>query len=373
MKKFHFCNFKNNGSIQELQNLIKSLRKFWISPQFQITRLILKDSATCNRISSQIFPMIGFPEKISLSVQACYNFESYFDMNLPPEEPIPTEIHVANTSEQIDSMKMFIEDKLPELANWIKPQFSLVNNDYEIPYSPIPSKPKRSRSNRPPLWFQNIIRKASPNLYPLALGTEYYGFQVFQMYAQIFLNQVKNKLLQKDNLKEPSTGISNQEMITHLQDQVDILRLLPNPPRKLKFFDFISHDQTEIAYIYSKLHDLDKFDSIGNILKAEIKKYQDSILNLRLAVFHEAWQTDLFYKSGAQDKFLFTISDPELALKERNYQMISLKENPFDQKKAKTSTDFYSSLYFYLTPLINEDDFRLEYLNQILQSFLFLR
>ena len=128
-----------------------------------------------------------------------------------------------------------------------------------------------------------------------------------------------------------------------------------------------------ITFYYKNLFELDEFRKILAILDYFIQNYDQPFYNLHLGVLPEAWQTDLFFKSGSRDKFLYSFWDPEIALQERNVDGL--------EDKSKTKQNYYQPnfskiiprLYFYLTPIIEENDFRLEYLSKAFHNPLLLR
>lgn len=380
MRKYHFINLPELTSFYELWDTLKPLRDVWNTPSFQLSRITLKNSLISQKFLSMLPSSSIHPNRIILSLDSSFFLDTYLKNLIQPKNPIPTEIIVGNSKKQFDSLTIFLEDKYPELKFIIMPKFSLLYKTYELDYSINQNKKRKSRSTKPPRSFQNLIKKVIGTYYSQYIGTEYFGYNVFQTYRTLFINQI-NQISQENKEADHSIGRSDlndwneKKEIDELlfQNKVDLLQSLPYPPRSLKYNDYIHNNSDAITFLFQKHINEENFPPILQILDEIYQLDEKAIINLNLGIFLESWQTDMFYKSGSRDKYLISFWDPEIALKERNKDGLineNLSKNtPYQPNyhKIKPHT------YFFITPLIQEDDFRLKLLKKAFNKPIFLR
>jgi len=275
------------------------------------------------------------------------------------------EILCSDNPKSIEDLQFLLQDKLPELNLKTIPRFSLIYPDYQINLADS-SKKIRKRNRKPPIKFQNILKKYAPQIYPNSIGNDYFGKAVFDSYLTIYSNLVNQ--MKKDTKKETH----NLEDYHNLQQDFDINEKYQQynniqPPSPLKYYDF-QENSSDIEFRFKAYLTLDQFihlfeKELVNFEEDNIlEDFSNSIKMLRISCVYDQWTTDFQQKSAANDRFFLTWNDIEFAYREKNL---------FHLKNFKHNENI-GSAYFQLTPSIEDKDFRIQIIEDIFQSQVYL-
>ena len=385
MGKYSFLNLHDVHTLDLAQALsgFQKLTKCWKNTHFRLDRLILNDFKIANNFLSSISNYWEYPSKLTISLDNTFSLKTIFNNIEPPKTPIMCEILTSNDLEHIETLNMFLNDFFPEIQDFIFPKCSLVNPTYQMDYNSGKITQRIKRLKRPSRWFQEKLKKILPEIYPSSLGKEYYGNPVFTTYKNLFINQVQKlkknnrqlyeKLIenpfQSTNLGESISRSSNNNQITQnqqeeiiFQQEVENLPDLPYPPRTMISSDF-RNQINQVEFKFQHYLNIDKLSAIQAIIEQLVNENVNICEKIQFRFIYDAWETDLFHRTASQDVIILTQNNPELALKERNWEPILQKNN----------TPMWS-IYFQLTSMIKNDDFRLEEFQKVWKDIaIFLR
>jgi len=375
MGKYSFLNLHDVHTLDLAQALsgFQQLTKCWKNAHFRLDRIILHDFKVANHFLLSISNHWEYPSKITISLDDAFSLKTIFANIKPPKTPIVCEILIPNDEEHIETLHMFLVDFYPEIQDFIFPKCSLVNSTYQIDYVSGKKTQKLKRLKRPSRWFQEKLKKILPDIYPNSLANEYYGNPVFTTFKSLFVNQVqilkkKNEKLinnpfqsQKQNFRKSDPNQKNQQGEIIFQQEVENLPNLPYPSRTMISADVLN-PINQVEFKFQQYLNTDKISAI----QAIIEDLEDENLNLSKKIqfrfIYDAWETDLFHHGASQDIIILTQNNPELALKERNWELLMQANN----------TPMWS-IYFQLTSMIKNDDFRLEEFQKVWIDTIFLK
>lgn len=335
MELFHFLNLKSQqGLFKYIQN-IHSFSKNWVNPSAKLDRVVFSKITIAEQFlenlnqNEDLNKKFGVPS-IICSLDSAYELEQILD-KLDSQKKIKCEILCAETPKMAEDLQYFIQDKLPEFIPLISPRFSLVHTNYEIDLNSSINKKRKKSSRKPPLHFQKLLKKFSSDLFPSIIGNEYYGNQVFTSINNIILSQ-----------------ISNDGKIS------DFSSIIPSSP--MKFYDLQDKENTSFEFRFQKYIPIKTFMIWAETIRERFEM-------LRLSYIYESWSTKLDFKSAGSDRYFFGFNDVEFAFAQKNFEILQRTANNLET----------ASLYFQLTRLISETDFRIELINQHFKSPIFTR
>jgi hypothetical protein len=280
------------------------------------------------------------------------------------------EILIPNDLEHIETLTMFLVDFYPEIQDFIFPKCSLVNLTYQMDYDTGKNNKKMKRLKRPSRWFQEKLKKILPAIYPRSLGKEYYGNPVFTTFKNLFLNQVHNLKKKNDTLMEnhnysKSSNIdppcqSQQDEII-FQNDVENLPDLPFPSRTMITADF-PKQKNHVEFRFQQYLNIDKLQSLQTVIEQIPGSNQKYSNKIQFRFIYDTWETDLFHRNASQDVIILANNNLEFALKERNWKALL----PSNQAPMW-------SIYFQLTSMIDDNDFRLEEFQKVWNYTIFLK
>ncbi|UYP44117.1 hypothetical protein NEF87_000402 [Candidatus Lokiarchaeum ossiferum] len=286
-----------------------------------------------NQVESQI--SIKAP-KIITSNESAYEIERVLRIFGEYQSTIKTEILCSDTSEALDTMKYFLQDKFPDLCLTTPIRCSLVHNEFEI--DTTNNKKTRKKNRKPPAPFQRFLKISAPHLYPNSIGNDYYGNPVFSSYLTLFNNML-------------SPSLSENASYTEIEQKIEQFDQIPLPPSPLKYYD-LQTKEGEIELRFQTYLPLPLFMDWMNVLKRIIDQFDQSLEMFRCSLVYDHWETELEQKSAKLDRFFFSWNDIEFAYTEKNYLFLS-------QFSAKPGS---GALYLKLTPFIEDSDFRIQLL-----------
>jgi len=271
----------------------------------------------------------GMPS-IICSLDSAYELDRILQ-KLGIQNKVKCEILCPETPKIAEDLQYFMQDKLPEFLSIINPRFSLVHTNYEIDLNSSNIKKRKKSSRKPPLHFQKLLKKFSSDLFPSIIGNDYYGNQVFKSIMSIILSQ-----------------ISNDGKIS------DYSSIIPSSP--MKFYDLQDNENTSFEFRFQKYLPINTFMTWGETIG-------EGFDMLRLSYIYESWSTKLDFKSAGSDRYFFGFNDVEFAFAQKNFEILERTANNLES----------ASLYFQLTHLISDIDFRIELINQHFKSPIFTR
>ncbi|MHA1585315.1 MAG: hypothetical protein ACTSWL_08675 [Promethearchaeota archaeon] len=344
--------------IEETVDSLQTLAKNWISPSFQIQRIVFPGIKNTIDFIQKFAHLFQSNNQIICDVNSAFDlaplFKVYKDLSLDLDN-LQCEFITTDSQEDLDTLKYLLQDKWDEFHIPIAPKCSLLHTSYEIQYSELISK-RRKGSKKPPVFFQRYLQKIRSGFYPDTLGKEYYGNKVFSTYINLFLQQIQGKNEQFKDLT-----------VVDMQNKIDELQNLPLPPKPIKFYDFQDSEDSQKNTFNSSVEIRFKSDiplnELAPIMNFLVKQNEFSMF--RIEILYDRWETAMAQKSAGSDRFFFTFNDIDFAFRERNWQLLK----SFKHQKSSNNT----ALYFQLTPLIQDPDFRTDLLSSIFKTELFMR
>ncbi len=335
MELFHFLNLKSQQPLFDYIQNIQSFSKHWVSPSIKLDRIVFSKISEAEQFlesinkNEKLIKKIGAPS-IICSLNSAYELDRILE-KINTHKNIKCEILCAETPKMAEDLQYFIQDKLPEFLHIISPRFSLVHTNYEIDLNSTIQKKRKRTSRKPPLHFQKILKKFGKDLFPSIMGNEYYGNQVYKSIMNLILSQISN-----------GGNFS------------DLNPIIPSSP--MKFYDLQEKENISFEFRFQKYLPIKKF-----MIWAEI--FGDGFDMLKLSYIYESWSTNLDFKSAGSDRFFFGFNDVEFAFSQKNFEILQ-----------RTSDNLGSAaLYFQLTHLISENDFRIELINKHFKLPIFTR
>ena len=335
MELFHFLNLKSQKPFLDYIQNIHAFSKHWINPSVKMDRVVfskINDAEQFLESFSQnddLNKEIGVPS-IICSLDSAYDLERILNI-LGVHKKTKCEILCTDTPKMDEDIQYFLQDKLPEFESFISPRFSLVHPNYEIDLNTSNQKKRKKSSRKPPLLFQKILKKFGTDLFPSIIGNVYYGNQVFKSIMNLILSQFAN-----------GGEIS------------DLSAIIPSSP--MKYYDLQDERNKSFEFRFQKYLPIKKFmtwvDSIGERFDM-----------LRFSYIYESWSTKLDFKSAGSDRFFFGLNDIEFAFAQKNYESLQHSTNNLGS----------AALYFQLTHLISENDFRIDLINNHFKLPIFTR
>ena len=326
MELFHFLNLKSQKSLLESIQDIHSFSKHWVNPSVKLDRIVFSKISEAEQFlesfnqNENLIKKIGVPS-IICSLDSAYELDRILQI-LGEHKKIKCEILCTDTPKMDEDIQYYVQDKLPEFIHLISPRFSLVHTNYEIDLNTTIQKKRKKTSRKPPLHFQKLLKKFRPDLFPSIIGNEYYGNQVFMSIMDLILSQNTN-----------GGEIS------------DLSALIPSSP--MKFYDLQDEENKGFELRFQKYLPIKK-------LMNWVESIGEGFDMLRLSYIYESWSTKLDFKSAGSDRFFFGFNDVEFAFVQKNFESLQ-----------KSATNLGSAaLYFQLTHLISENDFRIELINK---------
>jgi hypothetical protein len=335
MELFHFLNLKSQQDLFEYIQNIHAFSKYWVNPSVKLDRVVFSKISAAEQFlenlnqNEKLIKKIGVPS-IICSLDSVYELDQILD-KLDNQKKIKCEILCEETPKMGEDLQYFIQDKLPEFIPLIIPRFSLVHTKYEIDLNSSSIKKRKKSSRKPPLHFQKLLKKFSSDLYPSIIGNEYYGNQVFKSISNIILSQ-----------------ISNGGKIS------DLISIMPSSP--MKFYDLQNKENQNFEFRFQKYLPIKKFMNWS-------ETFGEGFDMLRLSFIYESWSTKLDFKSAGSDRYFFGFNDVEFAFTQKNFEILQRTANSLES----------ASIYFQLTRLTSENDFRIELINQHFKSPIFTR
>ena len=335
MELFHFLNLKSQQDLFEYIQNIHVFSKHWVNPFVKLDRVVFSEISAAEQFledlnqSENLVKKIGVPS-IICSLDSAYELDRILE-KLSKKEKIHCEILCAETPTMAEDLQYFIQDKLPEFIPLIIPRFSLVHTNYEIDLNSSNAKKRKKSSRKPPLPFQKLLKKLSSDLFPSIIGNDYYGNQVFKSINNIILSQITD-----------GAAIS------------DFTSIIPSSP--MKFYDLQDSENISFEFRFQKYIPNNTFMTWAENMTEEIEM-------LRLSYVYESWSTKLDFKSAGSDRYFFGFNDIEFAFAQKNFEILQSTANNLES----------ASLYFQLTHLISDIDFRIDLLNQHFKSPIFTR
>jgi len=335
MELFHFLNLKSQQQLLEYIQNIHSFSKNWVNPSVKLDRVVFSKISAAEQFlenlnqNENLIKKFGMPS-IICSLDSAYELDRILQ-KLSIQKKIKCEILCAETPTMAEDLQYFIQDKLPEFIPLIIPRFSLVHSKYEIDLNSSNAKKRKTSSRKPPLSFQKLLKKFSPEFFPSIIGNVYYGNQVFKSIMGIILSQISN-----------DANFS------------DFSSIIPSSP--MKFYDLQDKENTSFEFRFQKYPPINTFMTWA-------EEFEEEIDMLRLSYVYESWSTKLDFKSAGSDRYFFGFNDVEFAFAQKNFEILQKTENNLES----------ASLYFQLTRLISDIDFRIELLNQHFKLPIFTR
>ncbi len=335
MELFHFLNLKSQHPLLEFIQNIYAFSKHWVNPSVKLDRVVFSSIFAAEQFldnlyqNEKLIKKFGVPS-IICSLDSAYELDRILQ-KLGKQKKIKCEILCAEIPKMAEDLQYFIQDKLPEFLRLISPRFSLIHTNYEIDLNYSNIKKRKKTSRKPPLHFQKLLKKFSSDLFPSIIGNEYYGNKVFKSIMYLILSQISN-----------GAAIS------------DFNSIIPSSP--MKFYDLQDKETTSFEFRFQKYLPIKTF-----MIWAE--SISEGFDMLRLSYSYESWSTKLDFKSAGSDRYFFGFNDVEFAFAQKNYEILQRTANNLES----------ASLYFQLTQLISEIDFRIELINQHFKSPIFTR
>jgi hypothetical protein len=262
---------------------------------------------------------------IYCSPDTAYELTGLLNTLGPEKKKIKMEILTEDTSESRSSLTYFLQDKVHEYELESIPLCSIVHESYEIALDKQETKSKK-RNAKPPASFQRILKKSKPDWFPAIMGTEYYGKKVLESFIKLHLTQPYNIIQQ----------------------------LYPECP--LKYYDLTTEGTVELRF--KETIPLSNFMVWLDYLQRLSKELKCNPLMIRIAIRFDNWISDGNSKSASSDKFVFSWNDVDMAFQQQDFPQLG----KFIQDSNPSSL---STIYFYLTSLIENDDFRIRLLQEI--------
>ncbi len=322
MELFHFLNLKSQQTLLDYIQNIQSFSLHWVNPSVKLDRIVFSNISAAEQFLESIYQnekllkKMG-PLSIICSLDSAYELERILQI-ISEQKEIKCEILCTDTPKMNEDIQYFLQDKLPEFIPLISPRFSLVHSNYEIDLNASIQKRRKKNSRKPPIQFQKILKKFRSDLYPSIIGNVYYGNQVFKSIINLILTQFIN-----------GGEIS------------DIISIIPSSP--MKFYDLQDKKNIRFEFRFTKYLPFDLFMNL-------IDKFDECIDMLRLSYIYDSWSTKLDFKSAGSDRFFFGYNDAGSAFAQKNYDILQRSVN----------NQATGAIYFQLTHLISENDFRVE-------------
>ena len=335
MELFHFLNLKSQQDLFEYIQNIHVFSEHWVNPSVKLDRVVFSKISAAEQFlenlnqNENLIKKFGVPS-IICSLDSAYELDRILQ-KLSIQKKIKCEILCAETPTIAEDLQYFIQDKLPEFIPLIMPPLGVVNSKYEIDLNSSNAKKRKKSSRKPPLSFQKLLKKFSFELFPLIIGNVYYGNQVFKSIVSIILSQISN-----------DANFS------------DFTSIIPSSP--MKFYDLQDSENTSFEFRFQKYLPINTFMTWAENINQEIEM-------LRLSYVYESWSTKLDFKSASSDRFFFGFNDVEFAFAQKNFESLQNSANNLGP----------ASLYFQLTRLISENDFRIELINNHFKLPIFTR
>ena len=335
MELFHFLNLESQKQLFDYIQNIQSFSKHWVNPSVNLDRVVFSKISAAEQFLESIYQneklmkKIGKPS-IICSLDSAYELERILQ-NLGEHKNIKCEILCAKTPKMAEDLQYYLQDKLPEFIPLISPRFSLVHTNYEIDLNTTIQKKRKKASRKPPIHFQKILKKFRSDLFPSIIGNEYYGNQVFKSIMNLILSQIINE-----------------------GEISDIISIIPSSP--MKFYDLQGIKNLSFEFRFKKYLPFDLFMNLT-------EKFDECIDMLRFSYIYDSWSTNLDFKSAGSDRFFFGFNDVEFAFAQKNYNILQRTVN----------NEEIAALYFQLTHLISENDFRIELINKHFKLPIFTR
>lgn len=261
------------------------------------------------------------------SINTAYLLPSLLNVLQSAKKTIKLEILCQDHEKELEDLQYFLQDKSHELGLIEAPRFSLVEPEYEIQM--IENVRSKKRNRKPSQAFQRLLKKSKPDWYPHLLGNEYYGQKVFLSF--VHLHQTRT--------------------INHLKALY--------PPSPMKYYDLQLEGMIELRF--TELIPFNVFKEWIRHLKKVMTQYETSPVMFRASFFLDAWNLENYHKNSRQDRFYFSWNDFELAFSQQDFDDILLQSSLGINSNNTT-------IYFELTPIIEDIDPRVQKLHQITQS-----
>ncbi len=258
---------------------------------------------------------------IICSVDTAYNLQGILTPFGNFSQDLKLEVLSDDSQSSLDNLQFFLQDKIDEFHMITPCKCSIIHPSFEIDFTVQDARIKK-RSHKPPLSFNKLLKSAKPAWYPQTVGAEYYGQPVFNSFIQLHNTQ---------SLK-----------------QIKSLY----PPRPMKYYDLLQNEG-EIELRFDKFLPIPVFHQCLVQLQKAMKKTESNPLMIRCSYVYDGWSADGLYKVAGKDRFLFTWNDVELGFQQQNYSDLLPFLNIKDQHHL-------AGYYFELTPMIEEQDFRIE-------------
>jgi hypothetical protein len=372
MPIFHYMNSAQNQShsVFSAWDSVKRLIPYWQEPLFRLDRIIFPNRGTARKFLAELpgtkWGELNTRTKFKPCLSDCdprtaAQIQSNFELIAPCNPPAircnaasvfdlsplldVLNMMVSETKLEILSeltpdpesevrmksdLKILLQDVIPTFHLNSPPRCSIVHSTYEIDggTAPVPGKKKQTRrTRRPSAAFQQWFRRIVPQWYPAVVGNEYYGHRVFSFFVPLLLD--------------------NHPHLT---------KILPSAP--MRHFDFADSEQFELRFdswlpfaVFSKW--MEHLYSVSREFDDDEKGFPDM---LHFSCTYNKWQTEGQQKHAGQDQFAFTWNDPEFAFQQHNSEF-------FEHWSANRPPDRWS-IYFQLTPRIDDDDFRITLLEE---------
>ncbi|QEE17020.1 hypothetical protein DSAG12_02852 [Promethearchaeum syntrophicum] len=335
MELFHFLNLQSQKPLLDYIQNIQTFSNHWINPSAKLDRVVFSKISEAEQFlesftqNENLIKKIGLPS-IICSLDSAYELEHVLDL-LNEQKNIKCEILCTDSPKMDEDIQYFLQDKLPEFKSKISPRFSLVHTNYEINLNTNLQKKRKKTSRKPPLHFQKLLKKFGTDLFPSIIGNEYYGNQVFNSIMSLILSQITNN-----------------------GDLSDLSTIIPSSP--MKFYDLQNKDEKSFEFRFQKYLSIKE-------LKTWLESIRVGFDMLRLSYIYESWSTKLDFKSAGSDRFFFGFNDVEFAFAQKNFESLQYLANNLGS----------AALYFQLTRLISENDFRIELINNHFKLPIFTR
>ncbi len=326
MELFHFLNLKSKQPLFDHIQNIQSFSKYWVNPSVKLDRIVFSKISAAEQFLERIFQNEKLTKKIGkpsiiCSLDSAYELDRILQI-LGKHKKIKCEILCTDTPKMNEDVQYYLQDKLPEFISLISPRFSLVHTNYVIDLNTTIQKRRKKTSRKPPIHFQKILKKFRSDLFPSIIGNEYYGNQVFKSIINLILSQLING-----------------------GDISDIISIIPSSP--IKYYDLQDNKNRSFEFRFKKYLPFDLFMNLT-------EKFDEDIDMLRFSYIYDSWSTNLDFKSAGSDRFFFGFNDIEFAFAQKNYDIL----------QSTVNNQEIAALYFQLTHLISENDFRIELINK---------